>query len=95
MCSVVTRRKAVGGKESCLTLHNMSILASSGIYVNQVLDHFELFFSLYRYLQVSTKVCTTGGVATFSTKPVSVFFLSRLLSPYISLSSIVSLPLPR
>ncbi|CAI8003611.1 hypothetical protein GBAR_LOCUS3693 [Geodia barretti] len=32
MCSVVTRRKAVGGKESCLTLHNMSSLASSDIH---------------------------------------------------------------
>ena len=54
------------------------------------------FFFLYRYLQVSTQVCTTGGVATFSTKPVSVFFLYKLLSPYLSLSTmIVSLPLPR
>ncbi|CAI8017373.1 hypothetical protein GBAR_LOCUS10554 [Geodia barretti] len=49
----------------------------------------------FRYLQVSTQVCTTGGVATFTTKPVSVFFLSTLLSPYLSLSTIVSLPLPR
>ena len=61
MCSVVTRRNAVGGKESCLTLHNMSSLASTGIYVNQYLDRFERFFSLYRYLLVSTQVCTTGG----------------------------------
>ena len=65
MCSVVTRRKAVGGKESCLTLHNMSSLASSGSFVNQFFHHYEQFFSLYRYIQVSTQVCTTGGVATF------------------------------
>ncbi|CAI8018852.1 TNF receptor-associated factor 4, partial [Geodia barretti] len=49
----------------------------------------------FRNLPASTQVCTTGGVATFSTKPVSVFFLSTLLSPYLSLSAIVSLPLPR
>ena len=65
MCSVITRRKAVGGKESCLTLHNMSSLASSGSFVNQFFDRYEQFFSLYRYIQVSTQVCTTGGVATF------------------------------
>ena len=60
-----------------------------------VLHRFEQFFSLHRHLKVSTQVCTTGGVATFSTKPVSVFFLSTLLSPYLSLSTIVSLLLPR
>ena len=65
MCSVVTRRNTVGGKESCLTLHNMSSLASSGSFVNQFFDRYEQFFSLYRYIQVSTQVCTTGGVATF------------------------------
>ncbi|CAI8021636.1 hypothetical protein GBAR_LOCUS12813 [Geodia barretti] len=64
MCSVITRRKAVGGKESCLTLHNMSSLASSDIYK-----------PLPRFVQQEVYI------ATFSTKPVSVFFY-----PHFSLS---------
>ena len=91
MCSVITRRKAVGGKESCLTLHNMSSLASTGSFVNQYLDRFERFFFLYRYLQVSTQVCTTGGCFF---PPLNLFLCANIdlvLFP----SIIVSLPLPR
>ena len=71
MCSVVTRRKAVGGKESCLTLHNMSSLASTGIYVNQYLDRFERFFS-YTDIYKSLPRFVQQVVAFFPTKPVSV-----------------------
>ena len=90
MCSVVTRRKAVGGKESCLTLHNMSSLAGSGIYVNQFLDRFEQLFSLYRYLQVSTQVCTTGGCYFLHYTCFCFLFIHTSLSLSLSIYHCVS-----
>ncbi|CAI8017369.1 hypothetical protein GBAR_LOCUS10554 [Geodia barretti] len=54
MCSVVTRRKAVGGKESCLTLHNMSILASSGIIMKEQSSTMLLREEMWRQLRDSS-----------------------------------------
>ena len=91
MCSVVTRRKAVGGKESCLTLHNMSSLASTGIYVNQYLDRFERFFLP---IQISTSLYPGLYNRRLLFSPLNLFLCANIdlvLFP----SIILYLPLPR
>ena len=91
MCSVVTRRKAVGGKESCLTLHNMSSLASTGIYVNQYLDRFERFFFP---IQISKSLYPGLYNRRLLFSPLNLFLCANIdlvLFP----SIILYLPLPR